>query len=48
MNTNRDDSRGTSFHDYMMEELRDPECAYHFILEAIEENNPEYLKVAFG
>ena len=48
MNTVRHNSKGTSFRDYMMEELTDPECAYLFILEAIEVNDPEYLKVALG
>ena len=41
-------SKGTSFDDFMTEQLRDPELACHFITEAIEENDPEYLKVALG
>ena len=41
-------SKGTLFNDYMMEKLRDPELASHFISEAIEEHDPEYLKVALG
>ena len=38
----------TSFNDYLMEKLKDPELACHFISEAIEENDIYYLKVALG
>lgn len=41
-------SKGTLFNDYMMERLKDPELACNFISEAIEEHDPEYLKVALG
>ena len=41
-------SRGTPFQDYLMEQLRDPETAYHYIMEAIEGNEPEYLKILLG
>jgi len=41
-------SKGTLFNDYMMEKLKDPELACNFISEAIEEHDPEYLKVALG
>ena len=40
--------KGTLFQDYLLERLRDPELAYHFILEAMEEKDPGYLKVALG
>lgn len=39
-------SKGTSFNDYLMEKLRDPELACHFISEAIKENDQDYLKMA--
>lgn len=41
-------SKGTSFNDYLEERLKDPELACHFITEAIEENEPDYLKTALG
>ncbi|MBI2520197.1 MAG: putative addiction module antidote protein [Bdellovibrio sp.] len=41
-------SKGTSFNDYLMEKLKDPELACHFISEAIEQNDSDYLKVALG
>ncbi len=41
-------SEGTSFNNYLIERLRDPLLACHFIAEAIEENDSEYLKVALG
>jgi probable addiction module antidote protein len=40
--------RGTSFHNYLIERLRDPLIACNYIAEAIEEHDPEYLKVALG
>ena len=41
-------SKGTSFNDYLREQLEDPEMALNFISEAVEENNPDYLKIAIG
>ncbi len=41
-------AKGSSFNDYLEERLKDPELACHFIAEAIEENDPDYLKVALG
>ena len=41
-------AKGTSFNDYLMEKLKDPELACHFISEAMTEHDPDYLKVALG
>jgi probable addiction module antidote protein len=41
-------SKGTSFNSYLIERLRDPLIACNYITEAIEEHDPEYLKVALG
>jgi len=41
-------AKGKSFNDYLMEKLKDPELACHFISEAMIEHDPEYLKVALG
>ncbi len=41
-------AKGTSFNEYLMEKLKDPELACHFISEAMQEHDPEYLKVALG
>ena len=40
--------KGTLFRDYLTERLREPGLAYHFILEAMEGNDPDYLKIALG
>ncbi len=40
--------KGTMFQDYLIERLRDPELTHHFILEAMEGNGPDYLKIALG
>ena len=41
-------SKGIQFSDYLMEKLKDPELACEFISQAIEQNAPEYLKIALG
>lgn len=41
-------SKGKSFNSYLIEKLTDPELACRFISEAMEEHDPEYLKVALG
>lgn len=41
-------AKGTLFRDFLVEMLKDPELACLFIAEAIQENDPEYLKVALG
>ena len=41
-------AKGTSFNDYLMEKLKDPELACDFISDAIAEHDPDYLKVALG
>ncbi|MCY4644181.1 MAG: putative addiction module antidote protein [Bacteriovoracales bacterium] len=40
--------KGTSFNDYLITRLQDPEIACHFISQAIEENDSDYLKIALG
>lgn len=41
-------SKGTSFKNYLMDELKDPQMACYFIAEAINENDSDYLKIALG
>ena len=41
-------AKGTSFNDYLMGKLKDPEIACYFISEAIAEHNSDYLKIALG
>ena len=41
-------AKGMSFNNYLMEKLRDPELACHFVSEAIAEHDPYYLKIALG
>ena len=41
-------ARGTSFNQYLMEELRNPRLACRFISDAISQGDPDYLKTALG
>lgn len=38
----------SSFDEHLQDELRDPENASHFITSGVEENDPDYLKIALG
>ena len=40
--------KGTSFNQYLMEELRNPRLACRFISDAISQGDPDYLKTALG
>tara|TARA_R110000868_G_scaffold315755_1_gene576643 strand:- start:5040 stop:5342 length:303 start_codon:yes stop_codon:yes gene_type:complete len=41
-------NKSTSFDSYLERRLSDPKLACQFIIQAIEENDSEYLKVALG
>ena len=39
---------GSSFEDHLQDQLKDPEMASHYIAAAVEDNDPDYLKIALG